>query len=84
MRKYISFIFIALLTISNVSFAQSPGGVSGGLRLWLDASDNSTLYTDTACTPGNEGTITIGGLTNGQLYDVFGILIEYEDLFGIL
>ncbi len=51
--KYITF---ALERSSNVGL----GGVFAGLRLWLDADDESTLHTDTACTsgvPADDGTV---------------------------
>jgi len=48
------YLYLAIILFSLKSGADAPGGVSAGLRLWLDASDTTTVFTDAACTPGNE------------------------------
>lgn len=42
--------------MSNLLFAAGPAGIDSGLRLWLDAGDTETIFTDTGCTSGNEVT----------------------------
>ncbi|NKQ38277.1 MAG: hypothetical protein HF967_02145, partial [Methanosarcinales archaeon] len=59
--------------ITTVNGCVSPSSntvvvVNDTTALTLDASTDPTT-----CNPGNEGTITIGGLTNGQQYTVFGV-----------
>ncbi len=48
-----TFLFISVL-FANLAFAAGPAGIDSGLRLWLDASDTETVFTDTGCTGGNE------------------------------
>ena len=70
MRTQILILFTFILAFSQTSFAQGgPGGINAGLRLWLDASDTSTMFTDAACTPGNEVT------TKGQVVQCWNCLL---------
>ncbi len=54
MRNNILALFLFIISLSTL--AAGPAGITSGLRLWLDAGDTTTMFTDTACTGGNEVT----------------------------